>query len=145
VSSAEPADDPGPLREPNVDGYRWQSWSLPAVASSVPFLRRCLRAVLDDTGLSPEQVHDLLLAVGEAVSNALEHAQNPTRPCIDLTVELAGGRVTVVVRDYGEWRPGPTGPHRGRGLALLSALADTTVTSGRSGTTVTIRGPAPGR
>jgi anti-sigma regulatory factor (Ser/Thr protein kinase) len=102
-----------------------------------------VRAVLDDTGLTPEQAHDLLLAVGEAVSNAIEHARNPTRPCIDLTVEVAGGGVTVVVRDYGEWRPGPSGQHRGRGLAMLSALADATVTSGRSGTTVTIRGPAP--
>jgi anti-sigma regulatory factor (Ser/Thr protein kinase) len=128
---------------PDLDGYRWQRWSLPAVVSSVPCLRQSLRSVLDDTLLSPDQVHDLLLAVGEAVSNAIEHAQNPSRPRVDMTVEVADSRVTVEVKDYGAWRPGPTGPHRGRGLALLSALADTTVTTARSGTTVTIRGPSP--
>ena len=125
------------------DGYRWQRWSLPAEAPSVPFLRRRLRAVLDDAGLPPDQVHDLLLAVGEAVSNAIEHALNPTRPGIDVIAEVAHGRVTVVVQDYGEWRPGPSGRHRGRGLTMLSALADTTVTSPGCGTTVTIRGPGP--
>ena len=62
-----------------------------------------------------------------------------------MTVEVVNGRVTIVVRDYGAWRPGPTGPHRGRGLAMLSALADTTVSCARSGTTVTIRGPVPSR
>ena len=129
----------------SADGYRWQRWSMPAEAPSVPFLRRWLRAVLDDAGLLSEQVHDLLLAVGEAVSNAIEHALNPTRPGIDVIVEVAHGRVTVVVQDYGEWRPGPSAPHRGRGLAMLSALADSTVTSPGCGTTVTIRGPVPSR
>ena len=142
MSSAEPAEAAGVLGLPHLDRYRWQRWSLPAEASSVPCLRQSLRSVLHGTLLSPDQVHDLLLAVGEAVSNAIEHAQNPTRPCVDMTVEVADRRVTVVVKDYGAWRQGPTGPHRGRGLALLSALADTTVTTARSGTTVTIRGPA---
>ena len=61
----------GPL---SADEYRWLKWSLPADAPSVPFFRRWLRMILDDTALSSEQVHDLLLAVGEAVSNAIEHA-----------------------------------------------------------------------
>ena len=143
MSSAEPAEAAGVPGLPHLDGYRWQRWSLPAEASSVPHLRRSLRSVLEDTPLSPDQVHDLLLAVGEAVSNAIEHAQNPTRPRVDMTVEVADSHVTVEVKDYGAWRQGPTGPHRGRGLALLSALADTTVTTARSGTTVIIRGPAP--
>jgi anti-sigma regulatory factor (Ser/Thr protein kinase) len=131
------------LEPPDLDGYRWQRWSQPAEASSVPCLRQSLRAVLNDTRLSPDQEADLLLAVGEAVSNAIEHAQNSTRSCVDMTVEVADGRVTVEVTDYGEWRRGPTGPHRGRGLAMLKALADTTVTTTPTGTTVTIRGPSP--
>ena len=131
--------------QPSADAYRWHRQSLPAEKSSVPLLRRWLRPVLDDTGLAPEQVHDLLLAVGEAVSNAIEHALNPTRPGIDVVVEVARGRVTVVVQDYGGWRPGPSAEHHGRGLAMLSALADSTVTSPGCGTTVTIRGPVPSR
>ena len=145
MSFAEPAVDRDVLGQPSADDYRWQKWSLPADAPSVPFFRRWLRTILDDTVLDSDQVQDLLLAVGEAVSNAIEHAWKPTRPCVDMTVEVEHGRVTIVVQDFGAWRPGPTGAHRGRGLAMLSALADTTVSCARSGTTVTIRGPAPRR
>jgi anti-sigma regulatory factor (Ser/Thr protein kinase) len=145
VRSAEPLAVSDDLGSADLDRYRWQQWSVPADASSVPFLRAWLRALLNSIRLTTAQVDDLLLAVGEAVRNAVEHAQHPTRPCIDMTVELADSRVTVVVRDYGAWRQGPTGRHRGRGLALLSALADATLTASSNGTTVTIRGPVPHR
>ena len=145
MSRADPAVDRDVLDRLPADEYRWLKWSLPADPPSVPFFRRWLRMILDDTVLDSDQVHDLLLAVGEAVSNAIEHAWRPTRHCVDMTVEVVNGRVTIVVQDFGAWRPGATRPHRGRGLAMLSALADTTVSSARSGTTVTIRGPSPGR
>ena len=103
-----------------------------------------MSAVLDDTGLGRDEAHDLLLAVGEAVTNAIEHAQRPGRPHVDVIVEVADGRVTVVVRDHGQWRDGPAGPHRGRGMAMMSALAETTVRTAAHGTTVTIRSPVPG-
>ncbi len=80
--------------------------------------------------------------MGEAVTNAIEHAQSPTHPFVDVAVEVDDDRVTVVVRDHGQWREGPVGPHRGRGLAMMRALAETTVLANRHGTTVVIRHPA---
>ena len=145
MSSAEPGWDPavddGPAA---VDGYRWQRWRIPTTASSLWSFRRWLSAVLDDTGLGQDDAYDLLLAVGEAVSNAIEHAQRPARPYVDVIVEVTDGRVTIVVRDHGQWRDGPSGPHRGRGLAMMSAVAETTVRTAAHGTTVTIRSPVPG-
>lgn len=115
-------------------------WRLDATASSVTAVRWWLRAFLGQAqGLSRDEVDDLLLAVCEAAGNAVQHPQQPSEPFFDVCTEIDGGAVTVVIRDYGRWRKaaGPRGP--GRGLSLMHALADTTVTSDAEGTTVTIR------
>lgn len=120
-----------------------QEWHLPATGLSVPTLRNGLRVFLDDTGLAPDQLHDLLLAACEAATNAIEHAQQPSEPFFDVLFEVEDGQVTIVVRDHGCWRDGPTGAYRGRGLQMMSALADTTVAALPHGTTVTLRHPVP--
>lgn len=116
-----------------------QEWRLPSTELSVRSLRRGLRVFLDDTGLAPDDLNDLLLAACEAATNAIEHAQRPSEPFFDVLFEVEDGQVTIVVSDHGTWRDGPTGPFRGRGLQMMSALADTTVTSLPHGTTVTMR------
>jgi anti-sigma regulatory factor (Ser/Thr protein kinase) len=79
-----------------------------------------------------------MLAVCEAATNAIEHAQRPTQPYFDLVVEEREGLVVVVVRDHGRWRDGQVGPHRGRGLVIMRAVADVTVRTDQHGTTVTL-------
>ena len=82
-----------------------------------------------------------MLAVGEAVANAIEHAYlgQPAG-----TVDVRGGiettpcgqrRATITVRDHGRWRPTPI-PHenRRRGIPLMRACVDT-VTIGQPTTT----------
>jgi anti-sigma regulatory factor (Ser/Thr protein kinase) len=125
-------------------GILRREWRLPSTERSVCSLRHGLRSFLDDTGLSPDELHDLLLAACEAATNAIEHAQHPSEPYVDVLFEVEDGQVTIVVRDHGQWRDGPTGPHRGRGLVMMAALADTTVTSLPEGTTVTLRPSADG-
>jgi anti-sigma regulatory factor (Ser/Thr protein kinase) len=121
-------------------------WRLPATRRSVTVLRRALDAFLHDAQLSDDERYDLLLAACEATSNAIEHASNPTEPFLEVLAELGDARVTIVVCDHGQWRDAPTGTHRGRGLAMMWLLADTTVAAGRHGTTVTIRSsPRHGR
>lgn len=120
-----------------------QEWRLPSTELSVRSLRHGLRVFLDDTGLAPDDLFDLLLAACEAATNAIEHAQQPSEPFVDVLFEVEDGQVTIVVRDHGRWRDGPTGPHRGHGLPMMSALADTTVTSLPHGTMVTMRRCAP--
>ena len=118
---------------------RSSGWRLSAAPVSVPTMRRGLRAVLEDTGLSQDELYDLLVAACEAAANAIDHAQEPTEPFVDVLFEMGDGQVTIVVRDHGRWRNGPTAPHRGRGLAMMSALAETTVEAHPHGTTVTLR------
>mgnify|MGYP001948798640 CR=1 FL=1 len=89
--------------------------------------------------LPPDTVLDLQLAVGEAVANGIEHAYRGRRPgTLDIRLNLRPARIQVEVVDHGRWRPIPASPgHRGRGLALIEALAGRVdVKATRSGTRV---------
>ncbi|MFW3168929.1 ATP-binding protein [Geodermatophilus sp. CPCC 206100] len=118
---------------------RHREWRLPSVLASVPGMRRGLRGLLDDSALSNDEIEDLLLAASEAANNAVEHALQPTKPFFDVCTEVDDGQVTIVVHDYGGWRQQTFPSDRGRGLAMMRALADTTVITSSHGTTVTIR------
>jgi anti-sigma regulatory factor (Ser/Thr protein kinase) len=122
-----------------LPGTRRCEWRLRSVESAVPWMRRRLRALLDDPGLSDDEREDLVLAACEAATNAVEHAQQPTEPFFDVCAEITDGLVTIVVRDHGRWREPTSSQYRGRGLAMMRVLADTTVTSRPLGTTVTLR------
>ena len=114
-------------------------WRLRSVVSSLPSLRRELSALLATSGLSEDESYDLLLSVSEAASNAVEHAQDPSEPFFDVLADIDGGTVTVTVTDHGRWLPPTASAFRGRGLAMMRMLSDTTVTTGGGGTRVTIR------
>jgi len=118
-------------------------WRFPATTSSVPALRRRLWAVFADAGLDDDLAYDLVLAACEAATNAIEHAQDPTEPVIDVGTEVAGGRVEVAVRDYGRWRERVPSMDRGRGSMLMSAVGEITATPSPTGTTVVIRAGGP--
>ena len=120
------------------DGRRCE-WRLRSVDSAIPWMRRGLRAFIADTDLSEDEREDLVLAACEAGTNAVEHAQQPTEPFFDVFIEIADGLVTIVVRDHGQWQQPTSDPYRGRGLAMMHVLADTTVTTRTHGTTVTLR------
>jgi anti-sigma regulatory factor (Ser/Thr protein kinase) len=128
-----------PPWESTPTGLR-SDWRLDANFGSVTELRWWLRAFLGQTrGLSFEGIEDLVLVACEAANNAVEHAQHPREPFIDVSTEIDVGAVTIVIHDHGTWRPLRDPEDRGRGLAMMRALADTTVTATASGTTVTIR------
>ncbi len=116
-------------------------WRLPAEPASVPVLRRGLRPVLAEAVADPDLAYDLLLAAGEAVTNAIEHAQDPSEPFVDVTVGVRGDRLDIVVRDHGQWRERVPSMDRGRGSTLMSAFADVTAVPGPTGTTVVISSP----
>jgi anti-sigma regulatory factor (Ser/Thr protein kinase) len=127
-----------PRRELTSDPRRCD-WRFPSDLSSVTSMRWELRGLLGDTGLSLNEVEDLVLAVSEAANNAVEHAQAPRQPFFDVSTEIDDGAVTIVVQDHGQWRPPTSDTGRGRGLAMMRALADTSVAARPHGTTVTIR------
>jgi anti-sigma regulatory factor (Ser/Thr protein kinase) len=120
------------------------NWRFPSALTSVPQMRRGLRGFLYDSALSYDETEDLLLAASEAANNAVEHAQQPTEPFFDVSTEVDDGRVTIVIQDHGGWQQPTSTSDRGRGMAMMKALADTTVTTRLSGTTVTIRSRSTG-
>jgi anti-sigma regulatory factor (Ser/Thr protein kinase) len=116
-----------------------REWRFPSAEMSVRRMRHELRPFLEQSGLSPHEVEDLLLAACEAAANGIEHAQHPAEPFFDVQADIDGPRVRIVVRDYGRWTPGPTdGVNRGRGLHMMTMLAVVSLTSGPLGTTVTL-------
>ena len=90
-------------------------------------------------GAAPRTVADLLIAVGEASTNAVEHAYGPDGGTVTVHMELQPPNVLATVRDTGRWRP-PHGVGRGRGILFMRNCSDDLrIDHGQSGTTVVIR------
>ena len=90
------------------------------------------------------QAADILLAVGEAASNAVEHAVRGTTRDVELevTARTTATGLALTVKDNGRWRvPAANVPgQRGHGSRLMRALVDTvTITPTPQGTTVEMR------
>jgi GAF domain-containing protein/anti-sigma regulatory factor (Ser/Thr protein kinase) len=102
-------------------------------------MRRALREWLAAAGASEQESYDILVALGEACTNAIEHAYGPAQAEFDVEADLVDGTVEVTVRDTGTWRAA-RGSHRGRGLGLIEQLMDELeVTTDESGTSVRMR------
>lgn len=121
--------------------------TFPADPAELARMRRAVRAWSGPAGLREEVAEDLQLALGEAATNAVEHAYGAVPPAgAEVTVTLAvrpDGGVAVEVTDHGAWRTIPTDPgHRGRGLSLIRALAsDVVLDAGPHGTSVSFTVP----
>ena len=114
---------------------------LPAAPGEVRALRHALDEWLSGLGLGAEPRADVVLAVDEAVVNAVEHAYGPNdRGWIDVVGTRRGDDIEITVRDYGRWRTAVPDGLRGRGLAIMQALAvDVAVSAGHPGTSVVLR------
>jgi anti-sigma regulatory factor (Ser/Thr protein kinase) len=107
-------------------------------------LRRRVRTWSDTCGLSDQHTDDIVLAVDEIATNALEHARSPahvrswtTPEALFVQVDDRGGIRIPVAAGY--HRP-PTDGRRGRGLWMAHVLADDLTThTGVAGTTVVLR------
>jgi PAS domain S-box-containing protein len=116
------------------------SLSFPAHPDELYRLRATLRDWLIVAGLDGPATSELLHAVGEVASNAIEHGSrlDPARR-VALIAEQEPGRVRVAVSDNGRWvEPAPAGDSgRGRGLMLAHALIDDLdISATGAGTTV---------
>jgi len=113
---------------------------LPAEATSLGPLRERLRRWLDAEGLDRTEAADVLLAVGEAASNAIEHPLEPAPAAIVVTLaRMEGDTVRISIRDHGRWDEQPSAPHRGRGMNIMQAIAgELAIDRTPEGTIVTI-------
>jgi anti-sigma regulatory factor (Ser/Thr protein kinase) len=110
----------------------------PADLSSLAAIRRGVRAWLADRDLPEPTQSDVVLAVAEAASNAVEHAYRGAVPA-DVLVELRveDSRLIARVVDRGRWVAVQPNRTRGRGVAIIEALADRLeVETGPAGTAV---------
>lgn len=129
-------------------------------------LRHTVRGWLSSTELGEQTVDDIVLAVSEAVSNAIDHsradshavgnspsggdlvdptkADAPPTAASPIEVELFCGAwtVTVTVVDHGRWRApdrSDRSANRGRGMRIIQILMDSyEVHRSESGTIVTM-------
>lgn len=95
-----------------------------AVAANVAASRHALRAYLETVALDAERIDDVVLATGEAVANAVEHAYRHAVGTVSLHACVREATVVIEVCDRGSWRTDGGDPDRGRGLSIMKALVD---------------------
>jgi anti-sigma regulatory factor (Ser/Thr protein kinase) len=117
---------------------------LPAIPASLAVVRAHLRTWLPTAAVNPATAADVLLAVGEAAANAVEHAVRgaPRDVVLEVTARATDTGLALTVKDNGRWHAPPPGARgqRGHGSRLMSALVDAvTITPTPRGTTVEMR------
>ncbi|GGU46308.1 SpoIIE family protein phosphatase [Streptomyces daghestanicus] len=114
--------------------------AFPAESAQLAPVRKALRSWLAQCELPPHTVQNVLVAVGEACANAIEHGhRDAPGDTVRLRAEALVDDLRLTVADTGRWKtPQPeANAHRGRGVALMRALMhQVTITSGAAGTTV---------
>jgi anti-sigma regulatory factor (Ser/Thr protein kinase) len=99
---------------------------LPAELSSAGLARTALRRFLATTPLGERRSFDAVVAAGEAVANAIEHAYD-RRPNQTFVLRAMWERetCTILVEDGGAWNEVEPLTTRGRGIAMMRELCDT--------------------
>jgi serine/threonine-protein kinase RsbW len=103
--------------------------TLPPTSSCLPDVRRSVAQSLE--GVGEDVLADVLLALDEAVSNAIRHGSRAGDPVL-VSVRADGGWIEMAVRDGGPTARLPRLPARlppaletgGRGLWLILQLVD---------------------
>jgi anti-sigma regulatory factor (Ser/Thr protein kinase) len=138
-SSGPPRDDVAllaasiePLRAEGIE------LTLRAEPESLASMRRSVGRWLRSAGATDAEAYELLVACGEACSNAIAHAYPPGEAAYAVETRQADSGVELQIRDYGEWRA-PRAGSQGRGLRLIEQLVDRLeITHGSDGTIVTM-------
>ncbi|HZE32102.1 MAG TPA: ATP-binding protein [Actinoallomurus sp.] len=104
------------------------SLDLPRETLSVPVIRRILGDTLRGLGVSDACVADILVAISEACTNVVQHADSTSR--YEVTVGIDGGQCVLKVVDRGQGFGGETDKdvhpdsESGRGIKIMKALVD---------------------
>ncbi|GAA3630849.1 SpoIIE family protein phosphatase [Streptomyces chitinivorans] len=114
--------------------------AFPAESAQLARVRGALRDWLERLDAGPRLTQAVLVAVGEACANAIEHGHrdNPGRT-VRLRAVAAADALRLTVTDTGSWKPPQpeANAHRGRGLILIHALMDQVdIVTDETGTTV---------
>ena len=123
------ASPSSPIRLDPLDRDRSSAACSPRDPTELRELRAATARLADRAAdWRPDARVQLLLAVGEACANAIEHAYLGSEPG-EVSVEIeedAERSLVVVVRDFGRLRQPWKSTDRGRGTAIMSQLVDET-------------------
>jgi anti-sigma regulatory factor (Ser/Thr protein kinase) len=102
---------------------------LPASLDQIADARHQLREWLSGIDVDPRRESDILLATGEAVTNAVEHGSGAdAEMTVSIEAFVRGQTITATVSDAGQWSGDSSasqrGQERGRGLTMINGLAD---------------------
>jgi anti-sigma regulatory factor (Ser/Thr protein kinase) len=102
------------------------TWTTEPHPSNIAQLRRAVREYATDSGMEPERVQDLTLAVSEIVANAVIHAfRDGSDGSITVAAELCEDGVRVCIADDGMGiSPRTDSPGAGLGLVIAGNIAD---------------------
>lgn len=99
-----------------------------AIPQSARAVRRTVADLAFSSGFQAHDAHDIVVAVGEAVANAIEHSGSPG---FSVHAECNNQKISISVEDFGrgfDLDPGsasrPAPDERGRGIYLMSHLMD---------------------
>jgi sigma-B regulation protein RsbU (phosphoserine phosphatase) len=92
---------------------------LPAVPEALREVRGSVRRWLSDLGAAPGPAEEIVVAVGEASADVVEHAYGPDGGELVVRLVAEPGAIVAVVRDHGRRRT-----VRGRGGVLMRDLVD---------------------
>ena len=116
--------------------------SRPAQPAAIPQVRRVLRRWLTENGADADELNEVLVAAGEACTNAVQHAYGTQDGVVELEALLESGEVTVIISDHGAWREAqPLHPGEGgRGIPLMHGTMDAVeIASDEDGTEVRMK------
>jgi anti-sigma regulatory factor (Ser/Thr protein kinase) len=123
-----------------LDGKRTTfELEVPADPAETPRIRHRLRGWLARRRFDVLTAAEIVLAVSEACSNAIEHAYGDREGTIKLSIEEDGKMVRAVIEDQGNWRDGPADDERGHGITVMKHLMHSAeFETGTRGTRVTL-------
>ena len=111
---------------------------LPSEPGVLGPLRATLRRWLATAGATDQETFELLVACGEAATNAIRHAAGAAGGYFEVEA-VVDGDVEITVRDSGHWRT-PRPGIGGRGLPIIESYVDSLdLDRGEQGTTVRMR------
>lgn len=116
-----------------------------AKAENLSKVRHFVKDFASRCGFSAPEMYDIELAVGEAISNSVEHGSpRGEKSLIAIKCACDGDHLVVQIADEGVFRrempaqePEPEANYRGRGIFLMLALMDkVSIDESKRGTTV---------
>jgi serine/threonine-protein kinase RsbW len=115
-----------------------------AVPKNAAAGRAVVRSFLEECAIRPEWIHEVMIAGGEALANAVQHAYpTGTRGKMVLSIYCCAEHkiIALQVRDRGKGKAAEnydTAERRGFGFLIMRALAEALSVETLDGTTVTM-------